>query len=69
MVMTAGMATISGNTLAIYAIFLREALPDAAGHVLTASVISAPAAVLVARLMLPIDTAVDRGPKAAPPQP
>lgn len=52
-VMTAGMATLSGNTLALYAVFLREALPDAAGHLLTASVISAPAAVLVARLMLP----------------
>lgn len=52
-VMTAGMATISGNTLAIYAIFLRDVLPDAAGHLLTASVISAPAAVLVARLMRP----------------
>lgn len=52
-VMTAGMATISGNTLAIYAIFLRDALPDAAGHLLTASVISAPAAVLIARLMRP----------------
>lgn len=68
-VMTAGMATISGNTLAIYAIFLRDALPDAAGHLLTASVISAPAAVLVARLMLPAELAVDRGPEAAPPQP
>lgn len=68
-VMTAGMATISGNTLAIYAIFLRDALPDAAGHLLTASVISAPAAVLVARLMLPAETAVDRGPEPTPAQP
>jgi CNT family concentrative nucleoside transporter len=59
-VMTAGMATISGNTLAIYAIFLRDVLPDAAGHLLTASVISAPAAVLVARLMRPeTDTATE----------
>ncbi|MCS6854197.1 MAG: nucleoside:proton symporter [Elioraea sp.] len=68
-VMTAGMATISGNTLAVYAVFLREALPDAAGHLLTASVISAPAAVLVARLMLPPDAAMQCGPEAKPPQP
>lgn len=68
-VMTAGMATISGNTLAIYAIFLRDALPDAAGHLLTASVISAPAAVLVARLMMPAEAAVDRGPESTPTQP
>jgi len=67
-VMTAGMATISGNTLAIYAVFLRDAVPDAAGHLLTASVISAPAAVLVARLMLPGETVAERGPEAAPPK-
>jgi CNT family concentrative nucleoside transporter len=52
-VMTAGLATISGNTLAVYALFLRDVVPDAAGQLLTASVISAPAAVLVARLLLP----------------
>ena len=68
-VMTAGMATISGNTLAIYALFLRDVLPDAAGHLLTASVISAPAAVLVARLMLPADAETDAASDATPPQP
>lgn len=52
-VMVAGLATISGNTLAVYALFLRDVLPDAAGQLLAASLVSAPAAVLVARLMLP----------------
>ncbi len=52
-VMVAGLATISGNTLAVYAIFLRDVLPDAAGQLLAASLVSAPAAVLIARLMLP----------------
>ena len=52
-VMTAGLATISGNTLVLYALFLAPILPDAAGQLLTASLISAPAAVLVALLMRP----------------
>ncbi len=53
-VMTTGLATVAGTVLAIYAIFLGAILPDAAGHVLAASLISAPAAVLLARLMVPI---------------
>jgi CNT family concentrative nucleoside transporter len=52
-VMTAGLATISGNTLVLYALFLAPVVPDAAGQLLTASLISAPAAVLVALLMMP----------------
>ena len=52
-VMTAGLATISGNTLVLYALFLAPVVPDAAGQLLTASLISAPAAVLVALLMRP----------------
>jgi CNT family concentrative nucleoside transporter len=52
-VMTAGLATISGNMLVVYALFLAPVVPDAAGQLLTASLISAPAAVLVALLMRP----------------
>jgi CNT family concentrative nucleoside transporter len=52
-VMTAGLATISGNTLVLYALFIAPVVPDAAGQLLTASLISAPAAVLVALLMMP----------------
>jgi len=52
-VMTAGLATISGNTLVLYALFIAPVVPDAAGQLLTASLISAPAAVLVALLMIP----------------
>jgi CNT family concentrative nucleoside transporter len=57
-VMTAGLATISGNTLVLYALFLAPVVPDAAGQLLTASLVSAPAAVLVALLMIP---ETDRG--------
>ncbi|RMG84247.1 MAG: nucleoside:proton symporter, partial [Candidatus Dadabacteria bacterium] len=53
MVMTAGMATIAGTVLALYAAILGPVIPDAVGHILTASLISAPAAVVVAHLMVP----------------
>jgi CNT family concentrative nucleoside transporter len=52
-VMVAGLATISGNTLVIYALILAPVVPDAAGQLLTASLIAAPAAVLAALLMRP----------------
>lgn len=52
-VMVAGLATISGNMLVVYASMIRSVVPDAAGQLLTASLISAPAAILAALLMLP----------------
>jgi CNT family concentrative nucleoside transporter len=52
-VMTAGLATISGNTLVVYALIISPVVPDAAGQLLTASLVSAPAAILAALLMLP----------------
>ena len=56
-VMTAGMATIAGTMYALYVSFLANVIPGAAGHLLTASLISAPAAILIARLMVPPDGA------------
>jgi CNT family concentrative nucleoside transporter len=56
-VMTAGLATISGNTLVVYALMIAPVVPDAAGQLLTASLISAPAAILAALLMLPAESA------------
>jgi len=53
--MTGGMATIAGTVLVLYGVILGPVLPDAAGHLLMASVISAPAAVTVALLMVPAD--------------
>lgn len=52
-VMVAGLATISGNMLVVYATMIAPVVPDAAGQLLTASLISAPGAVLAALLMLP----------------
>ncbi len=48
--MTGGFATIAGSVLAVYMGFLGE---DLGPHLLTASVLSAPAAFLIAKIMLP----------------
>ncbi|MBF0375118.1 MAG: nucleoside:proton symporter [Alphaproteobacteria bacterium] len=55
-VMTVGMATIAGTVMVLYATFLTGVVPNAIGHLLTASLISVPAALMVAKLMIPDDT-------------
>lgn len=52
-VMTCGMATVAGSVLVLYSAVLRDVLDNALGHVLTASVISAPAAIMLAAIMVP----------------
>ena len=52
-VMTVGMATIAGALLAAYAGMLTPFHPDAAGHLVAASVMSAPAAFVMAKLLVP----------------
>lgn len=52
-VMTCGMATIAGTVMVLYATILSVIIPDAIGHILTASLINAPAAIVVAALMVP----------------
>lgn len=52
-VMTGGMAGIAGTVMALYAAILGPVLPDAMGHILSASIISAPAAILIAAVMVP----------------
>ena len=52
-VMVLAMATISGAILILYATTLRATVPDAVGHMISASLISLPAALLIARLMVP----------------
>ena len=52
--MTAGMTTISGSLMIVYASILEPVLPGIVlGHLVVASIISAPAAVMVSRLMVP----------------
>jgi CNT family concentrative nucleoside transporter len=52
-IMTLTMATISGAILILYATTLKATVPDATGHMISASLISLPAALLIARLMVP----------------
>ncbi len=52
-VMVGGMATVSGSVLGAYTGLLKDRIPDIAGHLLTASVLSAPAALVFAKMMLP----------------
>jgi len=51
--MATGMSCIAGTMLMLYATVLKAVIPDAVGHILAASVIHAPAALLVAALMIP----------------
>ncbi|OYX71727.1 MAG: Na+ dependent nucleoside transporter [Caulobacter sp. 32-67-35] len=55
MLIAVGMACVSGSTMVAYATILADVLPNAAAHVLTASLISAPAGVLLARVIVPSD--------------
>ncbi|MFW5947308.1 MAG: NupC/NupG family nucleoside CNT transporter, partial [Gemmatimonadota bacterium] len=52
-VMTGGFATVAGGVMAAYVGMLVAYFPDIAGHLLAASVMSAPAALVVAKLMYP----------------
>jgi concentrative nucleoside transporter, CNT family len=60
MVMCTGLATIAGTVLVLYATMLRGVIPNSAGHLLVASIISLPAAMVIARILIP---------ESAPPTP
>jgi CNT family concentrative nucleoside transporter len=59
LLITVGMACVSGSTMVAYAAILKDAVPNAAAHVLAASIISAPAGVLLARVLVPREPAVE----------
>jgi CNT family concentrative nucleoside transporter len=52
-VLTAGMATIASNVLALYVFILRGQFPTIAGHLVSASILSAPAAIVMSKVLLP----------------
>ncbi|MDH7598686.1 MAG: nucleoside transporter C-terminal domain-containing protein [Sedimentisphaerales bacterium] len=54
-VLTAGMATVASNVLAIYVITLKGQFPAIAGHIVSASILSAPAAIVASKLIWPED--------------
>jgi concentrative nucleoside transporter, CNT family len=59
------MATIAGTVMVLYAGILGTAVPDALGHILIASLISAPAGLVVAAVLVP-EREPDRGSDATP---
>ena len=52
-VMTGGMAGIAGTVLVLYATMLGPIIPDAGAHLVVASVLGAPAAILISLIMVP----------------
>lgn len=53
LVMTGGMAGIAGTVLVLYSVLLAPYIPDASAHFVIASVLGAPAAVVIALVMVP----------------
>jgi len=52
-ILTAGMATVASNVLALYVFSLQEQFPTIAGHLVSASLLSAPAALVMSKIILP----------------
>lgn len=52
-VMTGGFATMAAGVIAAYVGMLKDTFPNIAGHLLTASIISAPGAIMMAKIMIP----------------
>ncbi|WP_058554622.1 nucleoside transporter C-terminal domain-containing protein [Thiohalocapsa sp. ML1] len=59
--MTTGMATIAGTVMVLYATLLGDAVPNALGHILTASLVNAPAALVIAGILVPQSRACANG--------
>ena len=53
MMMVVGLSTVAGSTMVAYALILKDVLPNAAGHIIVASIITAPAGILIARIIIP----------------
>jgi CNT family concentrative nucleoside transporter len=66
--MTTGMATIAGTVMVLYASILSRVIPDIMGHILTASIISVPAAITISKIMIP-ETGQRTAGELAPPEP
>lgn len=64
--MTVGLSCIAGTMLMLYASLLKEVIPDAFGHILTASIIHAPAALVLAAIIVPETEPQTLGQEIAP---
>lgn len=52
-ILTAGLATIASSVLSVYVMILKSGLPTIAGHLVSASLLSAPASLVTSKLMFP----------------
>jgi CNT family concentrative nucleoside transporter len=52
-ILTAGMATIASSVLALYVFSLKDVFPMIAGHLVSASLLSAPAALVMSKIIIP----------------
>lgn len=66
-VMSCGMAGIAGTVMVLYAGLLRNAFPDALTHILAASFVTVPGAVMISRIMIPETEPTTAG-EITPPQ-
>ncbi|MFC1813708.1 NupC/NupG family nucleoside CNT transporter [Thermodesulfobacteriota bacterium] len=64
--MATGMATIAGTVMVLYASILSSVIPNVMGHILTASIISVPAAITVSKIMIPETGEVTSGELTSP---
>ena len=56
--MTVGLASVAGTVFFLYASILKDVVPGALGHILIASMMSLPSAILIARIMVPGEAGV-----------
>jgi len=67
MVMTCGLSTVAGTVMVLYAAILGDMIDNVLGHILTASLISAPASLMIARIMVPDEGESTEAEKITPP--
>ena len=54
-ILTAGLATIASSVLGVYVSFLYKTFPQIAGHLISASLMSAPASIVISKILYPED--------------
>jgi CNT family concentrative nucleoside transporter len=64
-IITGGFATVAGSVMAVYAGILENVDPSILGHIIVASIISVPAAIIMAQIMMPEDKGVEPTPASA----
>ncbi len=65
-IMVCGMATVAGTVMVLYASILQHVVPGIMGHLLVASIVSAPAAITISKLMVPESSRLSEEALSAP---